>query len=89
MTSHEPFVTPHPQPYSGNANELARANASHVPLRGAPSGYPADGVFTRGKSGLHRARWSLTVTQGDLRDSATENKPPTVETLVGKGEKVR
>ncbi len=30
----------------------------------------------RGKSGLHRARWWVTPTRGDPRDSATENKPP-------------
>ncbi len=29
-----------------------------------------------GKSGLHRAGWSVTRTGGDPRESATENKPP-------------
>jgi len=40
-----------------------------------------------GKSGLHRARWSLTATGGDPRESATENIPPRVSR--GKGEKAR
>ncbi len=31
-----------------------------------------------GKSGLHRAGWSLTATGGDPRESATENIPPRV-----------
>ena len=30
----------------------------------------------RGRSGLHRARWWVTPTRGDPRDSATENRPP-------------
>jgi hypothetical protein len=30
----------------------------------------------RGRSGLHRARWWLTATRGNPRDSATENRPP-------------
>jgi hypothetical protein len=30
----------------------------------------------RGKSGLHRAGWSLTATGGDPKESAAENKPP-------------
>ena len=30
----------------------------------------------RGKSGLHRARWWVTPTRGDPRDSATESRPP-------------
>ena len=29
-----------------------------------------------GKSGLHRAEWSVTQTGGDSRESATENIPP-------------
>src|SRR3954451_2837608 len=45
-------------------------------------GWPGDRVITplearcRGKSGLHRARWWVTPTRGDPRDSATENRPP-------------
>ena len=34
------------------------------------------GSCCRGKSGLHRARWSVTPTRGDPRESATESKPP-------------
>jgi len=30
----------------------------------------------RGKSGLHRARWWVTPTRGDPRESATESRPP-------------
>jgi F-type H+-transporting ATPase subunit beta len=30
----------------------------------------------RGTSGLHRARWWVTPTRGNPRDSATESKPP-------------
>ena len=40
-----------------------------------------------GKSGLHRAGWSLTTTGGDPKESATENIPPGPGH--GKGEKVR
>ncbi len=39
----------------------------------------------RGKSGLRRARWWVTPTRGDPRDSATENRPPA---QAGKGETV-
>src|SRR4051794_28754984 len=42
----------------------------------------------RGKSGLHRARWWVTPTRGDPRDSATESRPPTRSGGVGKGETV-
>src|SRR4029079_11517620 len=31
----------------------------------------------RGKSGHHRAGWSVTPTRGNPRDSATEKTPPT------------
>jgi len=30
----------------------------------------------RGKSGQYRARQLLTATEGNLRESATETKPP-------------
>ena len=40
-----------------------------------------------GKSGLHRARWFVTRTGGNPRESATENRPPRWKR--GKGEKVR
>ena len=52
---------------------------------------PLDGlVSSGGKSGLARARWSLTATRGDPRESATENTPPMDRPAVtGKGEKVR
>ena len=40
----------------------------------------------RGKSGLRRARWLLTATRGNPRDSATESRPPG---RPGKGETVR
>src|SRR5947209_19854794 len=47
------------------------------------------GVFgpRRGKSGLHRAGWSVTPTRGDSRDSATESRPPH-RVRCGKGETV-
>ena len=36
------------------------------------------------------ARWRLTAAEGDLRESATENKPPLPASVSsGKGEKVR
>ena len=41
----------------------------------------------RGKSGLHRARWWVTPTRGDPRESATENRPPD-SPEAGKGETV-
>lgn len=34
------------------------------------------GSANRGKSGLHRAEWSVTPTGRKVRESATENKPP-------------
>lgn len=44
----------------------------------------------RGKSGLHRARWWVTPTVREDRESATENIPPAaVQQSPGKGEKVR
>src|ERR1700709_1112489 len=39
--------------------------------------WTAAGVRPRGKSGHHRAGWSVTPTRGNPRDSATENTPPT------------
>jgi len=45
-----------------------------------------------GKSELGRARWSLTTTQRELRESATENIPPAHRPSgrrAGKGEMVR
>ena len=44
-----------------------------------------------GKSGQDRARWWLTATGGDPRESATENKPPAEarSAKAGKGEMVR
>src|SRR5262245_66442460 len=58
---------------------------TRIPTFAYPSG--ADGLagrpryhtlveWCRGKSGLHRARWWVTPTRGDPRDSATENRPP-------------
>jgi hypothetical protein len=38
-----------------------------------------------GKSGQDRARWWLTATRGDPRDSATENTQPILSPLVGSG----
>ncbi len=35
-----------------------------------------------GKSGLRRARWFVTRTGGDPRESATENRPPHLEVRV-------
>ena len=43
---------------------------------------PGDRGVSRGKSGLQRARWWLTATRGDPRDSATENKPPALRVRV-------
>src|SRR3954454_181339 len=45
-------------------------------------GDPADQAtaevrLLRGKSGHHRAGWSVTPTRGNPRESATENTPPT------------
>src|SRR3954468_9081254 len=57
-------------------------------------GWPGDRVGTpsgwrRGRSGLHRARWWVTPTRGDPRESATENRPPpTAPAGGGKGETV-
>jgi len=42
-------------------------------------------IAKRGKSGLHRKKYQVIPGKSDLRDSATENKPPNQ----GKGEKVR
>src|SRR4051794_6332280 len=39
------------------------------------------GETRRGRSGLHRARWWATPTRGDPRDSATENRPPSVRAV--------
>ena len=42
-----------------------------------------------GKSGLHRAGCRVTPGEGDLEESATENRPPDVPSaLSGQGEKV-
>ena len=41
----------------------------------------------RGRSGLHRARWWVTPTRGDPRESATEKRPPPCS-HGGKGETV-
>jgi len=54
------------------AGTLLPADESVGRSRRAPSG------ARRGTSGLHRARWWLTATRGDPRDSATENRPPSV-----------
>ena len=48
----------------------------------------------RGKSGHHRAGWSVTPTRGNPRESATENTPPTLrdsqlQSRAGKVEMVR
>ena len=44
----------------------------------------------RGKSGLHRAGYSVTRSEGDLKESATENTQPTRLLMVGgNGEKAR
>src|SRR5262245_13225287 len=59
------------------------------------TGWPGDRVgasletHRRGRSGLHRARWWVTPTRGDPRDSATENRPPLLPPgSRGKGETV-
>ena len=38
-----------------------------------------------GKSELGRARWSLTATRSDPRDSATENIPPALSPRLWEG----
>jgi hypothetical protein len=44
----------------------------------------------RGKSGLHRAGYSVTRSEGDLKESAAENTQPTRLLIVGgNGEKAR
>ncbi len=42
------------------------------------TGWPGDRVeeTPRGRSGLRRARWWVTPTRGNPRESATENRPP-------------
>ena len=69
------------------------------PLESADPGYPlmrrlsSRGGELRGKSGHHRARWSVTPTRGNPRESATEMTPPkpgaAAELQAGKGEMVR
>jgi len=50
----------------------------------------AGGFAAGGKSGLPRARWWVTPTVREDRDSATENKPPDGQfTGDGKGETAR
>ena len=53
---------------------VARPSAILVPRMG----WPGDRVEAtpRGRSGLYRARWWVTPTRGNPRDSATEMKPP-------------
>jgi len=48
-------------------------------------------IETGGKSEQDRARWWLTATRGDPRESATENTQPMTSTCrrTGKGEMVR
>src|SRR4051812_25749355 len=46
-------------------------------------------VACRGTSGLQRARWWVTPTRGNPRESATENRPPLLAPVRrGKGETV-
>ena len=45
----------------------------------------AGNFIIRGKSGLQKTQCQLMTGEGDLRDSATENKPPNQ----GKGETAR
>ena len=55
----------------------ARArDGGRVGLRVNESAGRSRRVHRRGKSGLHRARWWPTATHGDVRDSATEIRPP-------------
>jgi len=44
-----------------------------------------------GKSGLRRTGWSVTPTGREIRESATENRPPNglAREVRGKGETVR
>ena len=40
------------------------------------AGRPLLTQVRRGKSGLHRAGWSITSTDRKVRESATESRPP-------------
>ena len=51
-------------------------------------GLPHGNAPTGGKSGLRRVRWWVTPTGREVRESATENRPPAGK-LAGKGETVR
>ena len=59
-----PSDRPHRDPYPVGADGLAGRPRRRASTR------------RRGRSGLHRARWWVTPTRGDPRDSATENRPP-------------
>jgi len=61
-------------PRSCDCHDLGRL--PKYPARGASRPDGRGGATCRGKSGLHRAGWSVTPTRGDPRESATENRPP-------------
>ena len=68
----------------------ARLNLARLGARrtSRPDGRVGTFGSRRGKSGLHRARWWVTPTRGDPRDSATERRPPPIRfgRAGGKGE---
>ena len=88
------LVRPH------SAIRRARAGRSAAVARLLDRRYPdacrlssRGGARLRGKSGHRRARWSVTPTRGNPRESATEKTPPksgaAAEPQAGKGEMVR
>ena len=63
-----------------------------IAVRGAGRAIAAVPLCRGGKSGLRWAVCWLTASEGDLRESATENIPPNgraARRVRGKGEKVR
>ena len=64
---------------SASRGALARAAFARPPRATVPWRRPSSrgGFGLRGKSGHHRARWSVTPTRGNPRESATEMTPPT------------
>ena len=69
---------------------VRRARATLEPFVEWARRSPRPALGRGGKSGLQRAVCWLTASEGDLRESATENTPPNSrETGGGKGEKVR
>jgi hypothetical protein len=55
---------------------LRRDGPRRILSTGESAGRSRRAQARRGRSGLHRAGWSVTPTRGDPRDSATEIRPP-------------